>query len=93
MRPYIGGFDDSEFYNLMKSWFKHGGLVDYARKSIENEGDTVAEQDISKIVYHLEDKIREELYEFAKELEESKTKLESFLDGVDFALWHEDKSE
>jgi hypothetical protein len=86
MRPYIQGLDEIEFSNLMRNWFKHDHLKGIAYQNINK---TLSPEDISLVIETisaLEDTIRNELYGYAKELEDSKTKLEAFLDGVDFAL-------
>lgn len=95
MRPYIQGLDEIEFSNLMRNWFKHGGIEAAVTRKLssggvraeltKNDYDQIKSH-LPKIISYIEDTIRNELYGYAKELEESKTKLESFLDGVDFAL-------
>lgn len=84
MRPYIQGLDEIEFSNLMRNWFKHDGLGFKALKEVNKEG--ITEDQMFAVISAIEDTIRNELYGYAKELEESKTKLEAFLDGVEFAL-------
>jgi len=87
MRPYIQGLDEIEFSNLMRSWFKHGGLETTALKELGRKYSSGIPVDrLSEVISAIEDTIRNELYGYAVELEESKTKLEAFLDGVDFAL-------
>jgi len=84
MRPYIQGLDEIEFSNLMRNWFKHGGLETAALKELSRK--YIPIDRLSEVISAIEDTIRNELYGYAVELEESKTKLEAFLDGVDFAL-------
>jgi hypothetical protein len=68
----------------MRNWFKHGGLEAAALKELNRK--YIPVDRLSEVISALEDTIRNELYGYAKELEDSKTKLEAFLDGVDFAL-------
>ena len=94
MRPYIQGLDEIEFSNLMRNWFKHGGLETTALKELGRKYCSGIPIDrLSEVISAIEDTIRNELYGYAKELEESKTKLESFLDGVEFALRPTDKED
>lgn len=92
-RPYISGLDDAEFYNTMKTWFKWGGLTEHAKKKIEYKEDLedyidkeevaeVTDAQISRVVYAIEDKIREELYEFVKELEQSRKETDNYINGI-----------
>jgi chromosome segregation and condensation protein ScpB len=81
-RPYIRGLDEIEFSNLMKGWFKHGGLEAAALRNT----DQVPAEQVSEIISAIEATVREELYEYASNLSESQMKLEAFLDGVDFAI-------
>ena len=98
MRPYIQGLDEIEFSNLMRNWFKYGELEAVVVKKLDKSapehdaipdgiaGSSYNSTIASRVISALEDTIRNELYGYAKELEDSKTKLEAFLDGVDFAL-------
>ena len=102
MRPYIQGLDEIEFSNLMRNWFKHGELeaavsrklsrADVQAELTKNDYDQIRLH-LPKVISYIEDTIKNELYGYAKELEESKTKLESFLDGVEFALIPTDKED
>ena len=83
MRPYIRGLDDIEFSNLMKGWFKYGGLEAAAKKELNQ---AISDDDIAEVISAIEGIVREELYEYAKDLAESQVKLKAFLDGVEFAL-------
>ena len=89
MRPYIQGLDEIEFSNLMRNWFKHGGMDAAILAKLGKQDWRQLEFNAPspfKIISLVEEVIRDELYGYAKELEDSKTKLEAFLDGVDFAL-------
>jgi hypothetical protein len=89
MRPYIQGLDETEFSNLMRNWFKHGQIEASILAKLGKQDWRELEHSFPepwKIISLVEEVIRDELYGYAKELEDSKTKLEAFLDGVDFAL-------
>jgi chromosome segregation and condensation protein ScpB len=82
MRPYIRGLDEIEFSNLVKGWFKYGGL----EAAVMRYTNQIPIEQVAEVISAIEDTVREDLYEYAKDLSESQVKLKAFLDGVDFAL-------
>lgn len=98
-RPYIGGYDDIEHYNTCRGWFKHDGLLnkwmqskgyatDYfasskkkVSKKQEKEIDIAAE-----VIGVIEDTIREDLYEYAKQMEKYRSENDNYINGLQDAI-------
>lgn len=92
-RPYIGGLDDCECSNYLRGLFKHDGLFYYVKEAIKNKSDAsdyfkdeelidVEEKKIHRVIGIIENKLREELCEYAKELETSKEAVDKYIDGL-----------
>lgn len=98
--PYIGGFDSDAFCSLMKQWFKRDGLLDYFKRSYnaeqfkkecyDKESDiadyTISNAQAATLISFLEEKIREDLHEHASDLEKSREAVETFIEGMEYAL-------
>jgi hypothetical protein len=100
--PYPSGYDDCDHSNLMKTWFKHDGLLEEFKRSYKgaekekpewcgDEETPVANYEVSElqasiVISHLEKKIRRELWEFAEQLEESRKEVTAFIEGMEYVI-------
>ena len=99
-RPYISGWDTCDHSNICKGWFKYGGLMHRWLQTKKYPTSTFGEPDEDKmsdedkirletaheVVGVIEDVIREELWEHAEELEESRKEFNKYIDGLQDAL-------
>lgn len=92
-RPYIGGLDGTDCSNYCRDLFKHGKLSDYVIEAIKNKADKddyfkdeelveVEEKKINRVIGVIETKIREDLFEFARELDASREAVDKYIDGL-----------
>jgi hypothetical protein len=88
-RPYIGGLDDIECSNL----FRHNALFYHVKEVIENNSDknsyidnedlvAVEDAQISRVIGIIENKLKEDLFEFAEELDRCKQANDKYIDGL-----------
>ena len=87
-QSYVSGLDDCECSNLLRGWFKHGGLRErvLSKLGIKDDAKNTKHKKtitiISSIMGAIEDIIREELWEYAQALETSREKSQRFVVGL-----------
>lgn len=93
-RPYIGGLDECECSNYLRGLFKHDGLYHHVVAAIKNKSDKddyfdsedmlieVEDKKIQRVVGIIENKLREDLVEYANELEKCKEAVDKYIDGL-----------
>ena len=99
-RPYISGWDTTEHYNTCRGWFKHDGLFHAWTQDKKYPISTFGSPDEDKmtpeqkaesetaysVISFLEDKIREELWEHAEELDKDRERMDHYINGLQDAL-------
>jgi hypothetical protein len=93
-RPYISGLDDIECSNYLRGLFKHDGLFYEVKRILEVDLDRsdympedwnpveLSDEQIHRVLGIVEEKIREDLHDYSVSLEESKTKVDAYIDGL-----------
>lgn len=92
-RPGISGLDDIECSNYLRGLFKHDGLFYYVKDILARGADKgdyfeddvlveVEESKVHRVIGIIENKLREELGEYADSLEKSKEAVDNYIDGL-----------
>lgn len=87
-QAYIGGLDEDECSSMLKDWFKWEGLRSrlFHKLGIKENSKSKKIQAqillINSILSEFEDTLREDLWEHARELEQSREKVQKFVVGL-----------
>ena len=91
-RPYISGLDEIEYSNWMRSNFKYEGMFEHVKRRIENKLDEsdffeedrveVTEAQIRRVLGSVENKLRDDFWELAQELERSRDLNDNYINGL-----------
>lgn len=84
-QAYISGLDECECSNLLRGWFKHGGLRERVLLKLNLKEAKMDKKSISligSILGAVEDILREELWDYAHTLETSREKVQEFVLGL-----------
>lgn len=92
-RPHVAGWDDCDVGNYLRGLFKHDGLLEYVMRAIKNNSDKcdyfpdqelaeVSEDQASRVIGIIEDKLRTDLFEMAQEFDASIEKNNAYIDGL-----------
>jgi hypothetical protein len=87
-QAYTSGLDDCEYSNLLRGWFKHGGLREMIlfkldlKEADKNNKSNKTLALIDSILGVLEGILREELREYAQDHERSREKVQNFVIGL-----------
>lgn len=96
-RPYIRGFDDCDGWQTVREWFKYDGMFDTVKRAIVDDKDLknffdsdaeemkkegLTENQIHRVLSIVEDEVRSKLWEYVEELEQSREKVDRYIDGL-----------
>lgn len=84
-RPYIYGLDDTACSNLLRKWFKYGGLAHEVNSIIHREAPenlTISDEDVRLVIDLAYDSISKQLLEYSTELETSRELNNAYIDGI-----------